>query len=369
MTYTKKLISIMLIAILMLSIIPFGATEQVENPAPLEQAAQIEETAPEEAPPSPTEASTPAEDPPLPTEAPVPIVTEAPTEIPAPVVTEAPTEQPAPTEQTSTEEPPSPTEQATQQPLPSSTVQAAIVEKIGWEHAPLYVNVGPDEIGLGNSFVVSLAVDSGGTGKFTYAYYIYKGNTVVQKTGYSTNTSYTYTPKTTGKFHAVVFIKNEKGETRTLTSFYKVNVVEKHNPIGVAASALTNNIVLGDTKSFDIYSWDGAASHMHAYYVYCNNKLIERFPYKQAKYFIELGSHYSQVSYTPKSPGKYKFVFFAKDTLGKTQTYTTNEYLVSGAALDLRANVAFKKYHIGSVANITAQASGGSGTYQYAYYV
>ncbi|NMD37247.1 MAG: hypothetical protein GYA87_01030, partial [Christensenellaceae bacterium] len=288
-----------------------------------------------------------------------------------------PTEEPAPTEQTPTEEPTTaPTEQPTQEPLPSPTEQANIVDKTGWENAPKWVSVSADEIGLGNSFQVCLK-GHGGTGKYTFAYYIYKGNTAVQKTAYSKNIGYLYTPKTTGEYHALVFIKNEKGEIITLKSD-KVTVFEKYKPIKLYVSFYTGNIVLGDVINFEIRSYYGNEStpHMYAYYVYKDNTLLQKFPYKQAEHILYDGSNTTtrtecraEVSYTPKSTGKYKFIIFAKDALGKITTYTTDEYLVKGMPLNLRATLSNKNLRIGEVANVIAEASGGSGTYQYAYYV
>ncbi|NMD37248.1 MAG: hypothetical protein GYA87_01035, partial [Christensenellaceae bacterium] len=378
MTHTKKFISIMLIAVLMLSIVPFGATEQVETPAPVEQAA------PTEAPPVPTEVPAPVTtealtEVPAPTEAP-PAPTEAPTEAPAPtdppapVATEAPTEEPAPTEQTPTEEPTTaPTEQPTQEPLPSPTEQANITDKTGWEYAPQGVAVNPPGyIGLGNSFEVFLSYyDPGGTGKYTFAYYIYKGNTVVQKTAYSNNTSYMYTPKTTGTYHAVVFIKNEKGEIRTLTS-RRINVFEKPNPINVEGHISAQKLALGDSCDIEIVSSGGDRSkpHMHTYYVYRNNVLEEKFPYKQADKLYSFEAIYtSTIMYTPKRPGKYKFTAFAKDNAGNAKSYTTDEILVSSSPLYLHTSINKTNLSLGEVANINAEASGGSGKYLYAYYV
>ncbi|NMD38737.1 MAG: hypothetical protein GYA87_08690, partial [Christensenellaceae bacterium] len=390
MSNIKKIISTMLIAVLLLSIIPFGATEHVE-PTPTEASAPVEESAPSEqseltevpvsteAPPAPTEAPAPTEqaptEPPTPTEA--PSLTEAP-----PVATEIPIEEP--TIAPAVEEPTiTPTEQPTQQPSPSPTVQAEIVDKTGWEYAPNEATVYPEEIGLGNSFQVNLNAynASGGTGKFTYAFYIYNGNTIEHKSAYSSYEaitdkapiSYKYTPKTTGKYHALVFIKNEKGEIRTLKTIRMVNVIETIMPINVMASVLNGaypgNIVLGDEKRFFIGSGGGneATPHMHAYYVYKNNQLIERFPYKQANDSGEVGFE-SEVFYTPKSPGKYKFTVFAKDSSGKAASYTTEEFLVTASELSVRANVN-KNVVLGETANIVAEARGGSGTYQYAYYV
>ncbi|NMD37478.1 MAG: hypothetical protein GYA87_02205 [Christensenellaceae bacterium] len=373
MTHTKKFISIMLIAVLMLSIIPFGVTEQVENPAPVEQAAPIEEPMPEEAPPSPTEAPAQVEDPPVPTEAPAPTEAPIPTEASAPVVTEIPTEQPAPTEQATPTEEPTPIEQPTQEPLPSPTVQANIVDKSGWEYAPQEVVISPThhDIGVGNRIEVYLNGEAGGTGKFTYAYYIYNGNTVVQKTSYSKNDVYTYIPKTPGKYHALAFIKNEKGEIRTLKSKKFVNVVNNPNPIEIRVDVFFRNIVLGDVVPFEIISFGGNEQkpHMHAYYVYKDNKVIEKFPYKQSKWYFDNGFYASDVIYKPKSPGKYKYVLFVKDALGNAKTHTTEEFLVMDSPLNLRANLKNKNLNLGEVANVIAEASGGAGNYQYAYYV
>ncbi|NMD38232.1 MAG: hypothetical protein GYA87_06075 [Christensenellaceae bacterium] len=326
---------------------------------------------PEEAPPSSTEAPAQVEDPPVSTEAPAPMEAPIPTEAPVPVVTEIPTEQPAPTEQAIPTEEPAPTEQPTREPLPSPTVQADITDKAGWQHAPKKSYIFPHETNLGSSFKVLMdnTEDIGGTGKYTFAYYIYKGNTVVQKTAYSKALEYVYKPKTIGKYYAVVFVKNEKGEIRTLKSAY-TNVVETQEPIDVKANIQSGNVVLGDAKRLEIQSWGGnnATRHMHAYYVYHNNKLVERFPYIQAEDEYEL-NYYSYITYTPKNSGKYKFTVFAKDASGKAKGYTTEDFSVISSPLELRANVALKKYNIGSLANITAQASGGSGKYQYAYYV
>ncbi|NMD37963.1 MAG: hypothetical protein GYA87_04695, partial [Christensenellaceae bacterium] len=362
MKYTKKVISLMLILVLMLSIVPFGATESTEDPAaiedvsdpsPLENPAPMEQQAPEEQPP--------AEQTPTLTEAPTPVETESPTE--QPTITEQPTPPEEPTTAPTPEEP-------TQEPLPSPTVQAEIDDKAGWEHAPQYIDYSSYEIGLGNSFEVFLTDFYGGTGRYTYSYYIYNNNNVVvQKTGYTINSRYTYTPKALGKYYAVVYIKNDNGDIRTIKSDKRrVDVIEKLIPLYVQANVLTNNIVLGDAKHFKIESngGNGSTPHLHTYYVYKNNKIIEKFSYKQS---VKDGHYFStEVVYTPKSPGKYMFSVFAKDAAGRTTLAYTDAFLVTGAALNLRASVN-KIEKINEIATVVAEANGGSGTYQYAYYV
>ncbi|NMD37423.1 MAG: hypothetical protein GYA87_01925, partial [Christensenellaceae bacterium] len=163
-----------------------------------------------------------------------------------------------------------------------------------------------------------------------------------------------------------------KGEIRTLKTNI-IDVFEKQYPLDINVIVNNRNIVLGDALDLSISSWHGneATPHTHACYVYCNNKIVEKFPYKQAewKHSLLKSLYNTEMSYTPKSPGKYKFVLFAKDAAGNIKTYTTDEFSVTASPLELRANVGFKKYQTGSVVNITARASGGSGKYQYAYYV
>ncbi|NMD38510.1 MAG: hypothetical protein GYA87_07535 [Christensenellaceae bacterium] len=376
---SKKIISIILISVLLTSIIPFGATEPIETVAPMEQSAPVEVPALGELPPqeeqaAPTDVPAPLEDTPAPTEAPA---EQALTEEPAP--TEQATEQPVPTEEPTTApvvEEPSSTEQPTQEPQPSPSIQANVVDKTGWENHWQKVYYYPDEVGVGNSFQVNLGGVSGGTGKYTYAYYIYHNNTVVEKSAYTKNDNYKYTPKKAGKYHAIVFVKNEKGEIITITSDTKVNVVELTHPLKVIAyTTSAKNIVLGDAIYFQITSEGGVGSqaHMHTYYVYKNNQVIEKFPYKQVGSsdfdFYNAYSYSSQVEYIPKAPGKYKFVAFAKDAAGNATSYTTDEFLVRGSELHLRANLINTNIRFGEVAQIIAEASGGSGEYQYAYYV
>ncbi|NMD38865.1 MAG: hypothetical protein GYA87_09340, partial [Christensenellaceae bacterium] len=391
MYYTKKLIAIVLIAVLMLSIVPVGAVEPIEpaaiedvsDPNPLENPAPMEQQATEQ-PPAPTEQTTPPTEAPPPVEQP-PLEEPVPTEAPAPVTTDFPTEQPVITEQpTATEEPttapvvdePTPTEAPTQEPLPSPTEPTNIVDKTGWEYAPQKMEYNVSEIGLGNSFQVSLyTLSIGGVGKYTFAYYIYNGDTIVQKTAYSKNLTYVYTPKTVGTYRAVAFVKNGNGEVRTITSKSKVTVVETANPLQVSVKVKGEaNITLGDKIEFNIISRYGATDkyHLHTYYVYKNNAVVEKFPYKAAEseyYYYGDAEYHSTVFYTPKSPGNYKFVVFAKDSLGVIKLCSTDEYLVSQSPLYINARVENKNYDVDDVVNVYSEATGGTGSYQYAYYV
>lgn len=52
---------------------------------------------------------------------------------------------------------------------------------------------------------------TGGTGTYTYAYYVFKDGIVHSKTGYSTNTSYTFVPTAAGSYGVRVFVKDSNG--------------------------------------------------------------------------------------------------------------------------------------------------------------
>ncbi len=212
------------------------------------------------------------------------------------------------------------------------------------------------DLGVEDIYVYAKAV--GGVKPYTYAYYIYKNNSIVQRKGYTSDSYFEYTPTSEGLYKATIFVKDATGTIKSATTNV-CNVVDK-NKLYVSASIYPSEATIGENLWGDINAEGGTGEYSYAYYVYKDNVLVKKNAYTGSSY----------MEYTPTSPGVYKITAFVKDTGGRTQSTTTNECIVvESNPLTVFSEIQVVESEDGYEIWGQNEVEGGLPPYSYAYYV
>ncbi len=199
---------------------------------------------------------------------------------------------------------------------------------------------------------------SGGTAPYQYAYVVQapSGSWTVLKS-YSTATTHTWTPASTGKYTVQIKVKDSNDTVEIKSFTLTVNAV----------AALTNNSKISATtiNKGTAVTFTGAASGGTAPYQYAYVVQAPSGTWTVLKGYSTATSH----TWTPASTGKYTVQIKAKDSTDtvviKTFTLTVNAV----AALTNNSKISATTINKGTAVTFTGAASGGTAPYQYAYVV
>ena len=196
---------------------------------------------------------------------------------------------------------------------------------------------------------------SGGTGKYQYAYYVKKTSSSSWTTlkAYSTSASVTFTPASAQEYLFLVRVKDALGKTAEKQLKLSVNpaLVNKSK---VSPSAMS----YGEPVTLTGEGSGGTGSCQYAYF--CKKTGSNSW------YTIQALSARSSVTYTFKHTGTYDICVHVKDSTG----VVAKKYLTVTVypTLRNRSSVAEKTILKGEELHLTGSATGGTGTYQFAYY-
>ncbi len=194
---------------------------------------------------------------------------------------------------------------------------------------------------------------SGGTTPYQYAYVaqIPAGDWKVIK-DYSTSTSHTWTPASTGTYTVQVKVKDNAGTVKVKSFTLKVN-----------GSALTNNSTISATTigKGTAVKMTGAASGGTTPYKYAYVVQAPSGDWTVLKDYSTATSH----TWTPASTGKYTVQIKVKDASSKvvvkSYTLTVNNALVNNSKISATSITK------GTTLKLTGAASGGTTPYKFAY--
>ena len=202
------------------------------------------------------------------------------------------------------------------------------------------------------SSVTMKGAASGGTTPYKYAYVVQapNGNWTVLK-DYSTATSYTWTPASTGKYTVQVKVKDSKSTVSTKS--FTLNVT----------AAFANNSKISATKieKGSSVKMTGAASGGTSPYKYAYVVQAPNGNWTVLKDYSTATSY----TWTPASLGSYKVQIKAKDSKNtvkvKEFTLTVSNPLVNNSKISATSIAK------GQSVKLTGAATGGTGYYQYAF--
>ena len=201
---------------------------------------------------------------------------------------------------------------------------------------------------------------SGGSGSLRYCFYVFNGNTVVQRGSYSTARTYTYTPATAGTYTVRVYVKDGAGTVVSKDKAAAVSVSAAALSIG-SVTASKSAVPAGTAVTWTASASGGSGTLQYCFYVFKDGKIAQRGAYGTARTY----------TYTPATAGNYTVRVYVKDGAGTTVTKDKAAAVsVSAAALSIGSvTVSKSAVTAGTSVTWTASASGGSGTLQYCFYV
>ena len=198
---------------------------------------------------------------------------------------------------------------------------------------------------------------TGGTSPYKYAFYYKKSadsSWTTIGTAFSTATTASFKPDAVGTYNVKITVKDNA--SKTVDKTYTVQT----------ASALVNNSVLSSTKrpAGEKITITGKASGGKSPYKYA-------FYYKRQENssWKAIGTEYgtdTTAAFAPETAGVFDIKVNVKDSWGKVTakklTYTAVEPLVNNY------NISANKIGVNNSVSITGSASGGTGSYKYAFY-
>ena len=199
----------------------------------------------------------------------------------------------------------------------------------------------------------------GGTGSYQYAFYYKRGSATswTTKAAYGSATSVTLTPAYADTYTIRVDAKDSNGtvvsKTLTVTSNEKV---ELKNNSTVSSTAVN----VGDTVTITGKATGGTGSYQYAFYY--KRGSATSWTTKAA-----YGSATS-VTLTPAYADTYTVKVDVKDSSGTVVSKTFTITSTVAKALSNDSTISKTTANIGDTITITGKASGGKGSYKYAYY-
>lgn len=200
---------------------------------------------------------------------------------------------------------------------------------------------------------------TGGTSPYTYSLLVKKPTATAYFTvvKYSSKATMTYKPTQAGTYLICVKAKDSSGTVGTKT--FSVKVTTPEQPV-LTASLSSSSIMIGQSITISASAANGESPYKYAYYY----KLSSNTAWKTMKDY----STVTDKKFIPPSAGTYDICVKVKDSLGtivkkyftlKVENYPTlvNNSTVSASSVTL-----------GGAVKLYGSASGGTGTYKYAYY-
>lgn len=208
---------------------------------------------------------------------------------------------------------------------------------------------------------VSLAASAnGGEGSLRYRFAYQKdGAGWVTIQDYSSQQAVSWTPKEAGDYQVAVFVKDGMGNEEQKSLSYTVNT-----PDPVEVTKFTMDLTSPQQPGTTIYLSASAKGGVGDYQY--------RFAYKEGANWVYLGDYSTKnyVNWTPTEPGDYTLAAFVKDSMGaegqKTAQFTIEKkdepLEITGFSTD-KASPQLE----GASIKLTAQAKGGSGSFEYKF--
>ena len=231
-----------------------------------------------------------------------------------------------------------------------------------WENSITISSITADKTSaVAGESITWTAEATGGSGTLQYCFYLYKGSTAVYKGAYGTAKTFTYTPTEAGSYTAKVFVKDGAGASASKTS--AAVTVTAATPItisSVTADKTTANV--GDSITWTTTATGGTGTLQYSFDVYKDGAVISRGSYGTANTY----------TYKATEAGSYTVEAFVKDGTGTAVSKTSTAVTVTKAVtpITISSITADKTSAVaGESITWTAEATGGSGTLKYCFYV
>ncbi len=214
--------------------------------------------------------------------------------------------------------------------------------------------VSSDNIVLGDSVTMTGAYYGGlGTVKYSMLYKLSSNTSWTTLSAYGTTSTVTFTPDKAGTYDLCIKVKD--GESTEVKSFFTLNV---NAALANASSVTDNSVTLGESIVMLGNATGGKGNITYKY----EQKLSTVSTWTTVKDYSTSGA----AVFKPSAAGTYNVRITAKDSTGKTAAKTLN-VAVTGVLANT-SELSTDKIHLGESVTVKASATGGQGSYTYAYY-
>ena len=193
---------------------------------------------------------------------------------------------------------------------------------------------------------------TGGSGKYSYKFTLYKDGKWKDLQAYGNSTTYTWTAPETGKYSLYVAVNDSEGNH---TNAYVPIEVKKEQLI-VSLKASSKSVLLGEKVSLTAIAKGGSEKYSYKFVLYDNDKWKDLQTYGDSNTY----------TWTASKAGKYSLYVAVKDSEGNhTNAYVPIE--VKNGQLSVSIEASTKSIRVGEKIKLTATAKGGSGKYSYKF--
>ena len=193
---------------------------------------------------------------------------------------------------------------------------------------------------------------TGGSGKYSYKFTLYKDGKWKDLQAYGNSTTYTWTAPETGKYSLYVAVNDSEGNH---TNAYVPIEVKKEQLI-VSLKASAKSVLLGEKVSLTAIAKGGSEKYSYKFVLYDNDKWKDLQTYGDSNTY----------TWTASKAGKYSLYVAVKDSEGNhTNAYVPIE--VKNGQLSVSIEASTKSIRVGEKIKLTATAKGGSGKYSYKF--
>ena len=222
----------------------------------------------------------------------------------------------------------------------------------------LTITLTPDrtEAGVGDTVTWTAAV-SGGTGTYSYCFYLFLNGKVEERGEYGAEDHCSFTLASPGEYTVRVYVKAGSGEAEQFTGGAVT--------VAAGAGAITLTPDRTEAQAGDTVTWTAAVSGKteglsYCFYLFLNGKVEERGEYGAEDH----------CSFTLSSPGEYTVRVYVKGDSGQTQDYTGGAVSVAPPALEIRLTANQETVKTGKAVTWTAEVPAGEGeAYSYCFYI
>ena len=205
---------------------------------------------------------------------------------------------------------------------------------------------------------------SGGKSPYKYGYYIKKSTSSNYSTikSFSTATSVTYTPYSTGTYNIMIKVQDASGTKAAKTFMLYVKAPTTTTTLTNKSTVSATTITKGSKVTLKGAASGGKSPYKYGYYI----KKSTSSNYSTIKSF----STATSVSYAPVSTGTYNIMIKVQDASGKKVAKTFKLYVkaptTTPTVLTNKSTLSATTTTLGKSITITGTAAGGTSPYQYA---
>lgn len=217
------------------------------------------------------------------------------------------------------------------------------------------VRISSDMLETGQS--VTCTVNVAGCNSAFYKYTVYNdaGKAVHSSQVFSTKNTYTFKSTQPGSFYFFVEVKN--ADEKLLSSFSRNFTVRDKLQIKSVKSNVDEYVYVSDEITWTVDTIAVSSGSVYVYSLYCDEELL-----------FEKESRFNVLSYVPEKAGKYILYATLADSVTKSETVKADIVSVFDtiriSSIDVPESVV-----IGAQVPYVANATGGTGSYQYCFTV